>query len=342
VSNFSFYNLNIQNEVGVAMRRLVLLICTTCLAFAQTQIVRSPKVDPAIPSYVRTGTLTGTIESIGADSLGDVWDEWQQAFRSLHPEVQFKVVQTLSKTAFDALMAGTVPLIHMAREMTIPEYQAFEKKWGYPPTKVLICFDAFIVFVNGTNPIKEIGMDQLDAILSTTRVAGYQKDIETWGDLGERGEWAKRQIHVYFRAEGTATRTVVKDMVLQKGTFKTTIIDKPDFPSIADAVMTDANGLAVGTLATWYTRNRTLAVIPLQGKAAIMPFQEEVTTGRYPMSKAYFLYVNKAPGQNLSPLLSEFLHYTLSREGQQAVAQSSLYPLPADVAAMNRKRIRNN
>ena len=324
------------------MRRFALAFFAAGIAFAQIQIQRAPRVDPAIPSYVRTGPMTGTIESIGADSLGDVWDEWTQGFRAQHPQVQFKVVQTLSKTAFDALMAGTVPLIHMAREMTVPEYQAFEKKWGYPPTKVLICFDAFIVFVNGTNPLKEIGMDQLDALLSTTRNAGYPKDVATWGDLGGRGDWAKRSIHVYFRAEGTASRAVVKEMVLQKGTFKSTIIDKPDYPSIADAVMTDANGLALGTLATWYTRNRTLAVAPLQSKEAIMPTQEDVTSARYPMSKAYFLYLNRAPGTAIPPLLSEFLHYALSREGQQAVAQSSLYPLPADVAAMNRKRLRNN
>ncbi|MDR3684336.1 MAG: substrate-binding domain-containing protein [Geothrix sp.] len=324
------------------MRRFILAICTTCLAFAQTQILRMPKVDPAIPTYVSSGSLTGTIESIGADSLADVWDEWQQAFRAQHPGVQFKVVQTLSKTALDALMAGTVPLIHMAREMTIPEYQAFEKKWGYPPTKVLICFDAFIVFVNSSNPIKEIGMDQLDAVLSTTRAAGYPKDIETWGDLGGRGDWAKRPIHVYFRAEGTASWSVVKDLVLQKGTFKPKIIDKPDYPSIADAVLTDANGLAIGTLATWYSRNRTLAVIPLQGRDALMPTQENVTSGRYPMSKGFFLYVNHAPGKALPPVLAEFLNFALSREGQQAVAQSSLYPLPADLAAMNRRRLRSN
>lgn len=322
------------------MRRLILVFLAACLASAQTQVQRAPRVDLAIPAYARTEPMTGTIESIGADSLGDVWDEWAQSFKAQHPKVQFKVVQTLSKTGFDALMGGTVPLIHMAREMTVPEYQAFEKKWGYPPTKVLICFDAFIVFVNGTNPIREIGMDQLDALLSTTRNAGYQKDIGTWGDLGGRGEWSKRSIHVYFRAEGTASRAVVKEMVLQKGAFKSSIIDKPDYPSIADAVMTDANGLAIGTLATWYTRNRTLAVTPLQSKEAIMPTQEDVTSARYPMSKAYFLYVNRAPGKALPPLLAEFLHFTLSREGQQAVAQSSLYPLPADVAALNRKRLR--
>jgi len=325
------------------LRRLVLLICTTCLAFAQSQILRMPKVDPAIPSYAYSGPLLGgTIESSGADSLADVWDEWQQGFRSLHPGVEFRVVQTLTKTAFDALMAGTVPIIHTARELSIPEYQAFEKKWGYPPTKVLVCFDAYIVFVNSSNPIKELGMDQLDAALSTSRAAGYPKDVETWGDLGGRGDWAKRPIHVYFRAEGTASWAVVKELVLQKGEFKAKLIDKPDGPSIADAVITDSNGLAIGTLATWYTRNRTLAVTPLHGRDALLPTQENVVSGRYPMSKGFYLYVNRAPGKALPPVLTEFLHFALSQEGQQAVARSSLYPLPADLAAMNRKRVRIN
>lgn len=323
------------------MRRFALAFFALCLASAQTQVLHMPKVDADIPAYVRSEPMTGTVESIGADSLADVWDEWQQGFKSLHPQVQFRVIQTLSKTAFDALMAGTVPLIHMAREMTLPEYQAFEKQWGYPPTKILICFDAFIVFVNGTNPVRAISMEQLDAVLSTTRNSGYPNDIATWGELGARGEWLKRPLHVYFRAEGTASRAVVKEMVLRKGTYKPSIIDKPDYPSIADTVLTDASGLALGTLATWYTRNRTLAVIPFQGKEAILPLQQEVTSGRYPMSKAYFLYLNKAPGKALSPLLLEFLGYALSRDGQQAVALSSLYPLPAEIAAMARKRLRN-
>jgi len=323
------------------MRRFALAFFAICLASAQTQVLHMPKVDAGIPAHVRAEPLTGTIESIGADSLADVWDEWQQGFKALHPQVQFRVIQTLSKTGFEALMAGTTPLIHMAREMTLPEFQAFEKQYGYPPTKILICFDAFIVFVNGTNPIREISMEQLDAVLSTTRNGAYPTNIETWGDLGGRGEWLKRPIHVYFRAEGTASHAVVKEMVLQKGTFKPTIISKPDYPSIADTVMTDAGGLALGTLATWYTRNRTLAVIPFHGKEAVMPLQPEVTSGRYPMSKAYFLYLNKTPGKPLAPLLLEFLSYALSRDGQQAVAQSSLYPLPAEIAAMNRKRLRN-
>ena len=52
--------------------------------------------------------------------------------------------------------------------------------------------------------------------------------------------------------------------------------------------------------------------------------------------------MNRAPGKPLPPAISEFLQYLLSRQGQTAVAQASLYPVPADIAQLYRKRLRGN
>nr|WP_275976471.1 substrate-binding domain-containing protein [Geothrix alkalitolerans] len=295
-------------------------------------------------SYAATQNVNATIESVGADSLTDVWEEWKTGFRAVQPQVQFRVVNGLSTTAVKALMDGTVPMIHMARELTLDEHQAFEKKFGYAPTKLVVCYDAFIVFVNAGNPIKDIGMDQLDAAFSTTRNAGYHKDsaVDAWGDLGVRGDYAKRPIHLYMRAEGTASRSAIRDLVLLKGKYKTTVHDEVDWPSIAEAVMTDANGLGIATLSNWLSRNKTLAVTPLQAKDPVPPTQENVVSGKYPLSRTYYFYLNRAPGKALAPALSEFLQFVLSRQGQTAVTQASLYPLPAEIAQLYRKRLRSN
>nr|WP_279341585.1 substrate-binding domain-containing protein [Geothrix sp. SG200] len=295
-------------------------------------------------SYAATQNVNATIESVGADSLTDVWEEWKTGFRAVQPQVQFRVVNGLSTTAVKALMDGTVPMIHMARELTLDEYQAFEKKFGYAPTKLVVCYDAFIVLVNAGNPIKDIGMDQLDAAFSTTRNAGYHKDsaVDTWGDLGVRGDYAKRPIHPYMRAEGTASRSAIRDLVLLKGKYKPTVHDEVDWPSIAEAVMTDGNGLGIATLSNWLSRNKTLAVTPLQAKDPVPPTQENVVSGKYPLSRTYYFYLNRAPGKALAPALSEFLQFILSRQGQTAVTQASLYPLPAEIAQLYRKRLRSN
>ncbi|HJV37734.1 MAG TPA: substrate-binding domain-containing protein [Geothrix sp.] len=326
------------------MRPFLLAIATSTLLLGQGVVQHASKLDPGLPSYAATQNVNATIESVGADSLTDVWEEWKTGFRAVQPQAQFRVVNGLSTTAVKALMDGTVPMIHMARELTLDEHQAFEKKFGYAPTKLVVCYDAFIVFVNAGNPIKDIGMDQLDAAFSTTRNAGYHKDsaVDTWGDLGVRGDYAKRPIHPYMRAEGTASRSAIRDLVLLKGKYKTTVHDEVDWPSIAEAVMTDGNGLGIATLSNWLSRNKTLAVTPLQAKDPVPPTQENVVSGKYPLSRTYYFYLNRAPGKALAPALSEFLQFILSRQGQTAVTQASLYPLPAEIAQLYRKRLRSN
>ncbi|HEY3399462.1 MAG TPA: substrate-binding domain-containing protein [Geothrix sp.] len=326
------------------MRPFLLALVASTVLLSQGVPQYVPKVDPSLPPYAPALAIDTAVESIGADSLTDVWEEWKAGFKTVQPRAQFKVTQTLSTTAVKALMENTVPMIHLARELTMDEYQAFEKKFGYTPTKLVVCYDAFIVFVNGANPIKDIGMDQLDAAYSTTHLGGYKtgSSVDTWGDLGVRGDYSKRPIQLYMRAEGTASRSAIRDLVLLKGKYKPTVKDMADWPSIAEAVMTDASGLGIATLSNWLARNKTLAVTPLRAKDPVAPTQENVVSGKYPLARTYYFYVNRAPGKPVSPALSEFLQFVLSRQGQTAVTQASLYPLPADIAQLYRKRLRSN
>jgi phosphate transport system substrate-binding protein len=228
--------------------------------------------------------------------------------------------------------------------LTLEEHQAFEKKFGYTPLKLVVCYDAFIVFVNAGNPIREISMEQLDAAYSSTRNAGYRLDttVETWGDLGVRGDYSKRTINAYMRVEGTAARSTIRDLVLLKGKYKPSVKEGLEWGSIAESVMTDAAGIGIGTLSNWLSRNKTLAVIPLHARDAVPPNQENVVSGKYPMARTYYFYVNRAPDKPLTPALSEFLQYIFSLQGQLAVAQATLYPLPAEIAQLYRRRLRSN
>lgn len=326
------------------MRMFLLAFAASTLLLSQGVPQTAPRVDPKLPSYAPIMAVDTPIESIGADSLTDVWDEWRAGFKTLQPRAQFKVTQTLSTTAIKALMDNTVPMIHLARELSLEEHQAFEKKFGYAPLKLVVCYDAFIVFVNAGNPIKDISMEQLDAAYSSTHNAGLKTEgsTDTWGDLGVRGDYAKRTINPYMRAEGTAARVAIRDTVLLKGRYKPTVKDAVDWASIAESVMTDASGIGIGTLSNWLSRNKTLAVTPLQAREAVAPTQENVVSGKYPLARTYYFYVNRGPNKVLAPALSEFLQYVLSLQGQVAVTQASLFPLPPEIAQLYRKRLRNN
>jgi phosphate transport system substrate-binding protein len=329
------------------MRTFLFAFAASTALFSQGVLLYTPQVDRNLRTYRPIQQAAAVIESSGTDSLTDAWNEWMAGFKALQPKAQFKVNQGLSSVAIKAFMENQVALIHLGRELTPDENQAFQKKFGYNPTKVVVCFDAYIVFVNAANPIRDIGMDQLDAAYSTTRLGGYKASssnasVDTWGDLGVGGDLAKRPIRAYMRAEGTASRSTIRDMVLLKGSYKPSVVDMEDWSGIAEAVMTDISGLGIGTLSNWLSRNKTLAVTPFHAKEPVPPSQESVISGKYPLSRTYYFYLNRAPDQTLSPTVTEFLQYVLSFQGQTAVVQASLVPLPAEIAQGYLKRLRIN
>ena len=65
----------------------------------------------------------------------------------------------------------------------------------------------------------------------------------------------------------------------------------------------------------------------------VEPTKENFQNRTYPLARSVFIYLNRPPGNCLDSKLSEFLHYILSREGQEDVARSGAYlPLTADGA----------
>ena len=75
--------------------------------------------------------------------------------------------------------------------------------------------------------------------------------------------------------------------------------------------------------------------IPLSKKAGD-PFVEadaaNATSGKYPLARILYVYVNKKPNQPLSPLEAEFAKMILSKTGPEVVVKDGFVPLPAKLA----------
>ena len=297
------------------------------------------KVSPAIPPYVVGAKVKGTLEIPGTDALQELGEEWNKVFKARHPEANLAYVSKLSKEAVADLVEGRKALIISAREMTPDEMNKFKAAFGYQPMRIPVCLDATIVFVNRSNPLAFITMEELDAIYSKTRLSGAKEAITTWGGLQMRGDLAKRNINAYSRAEGSATRSTFKSVALKNGEFRAGILDKEDSPALAEAIAMDEVGIAYGPLSAWSTGNKVLPVVPFQGTEARFPNQENITSSRYPMPRLYFAYVNRAPGKPLDPAINEFLHFALSQEGQNAVAEVGLLPGPPEFLTIALKRL---
>jgi phosphate transport system substrate-binding protein len=58
---------------------------------------------------------------------------------------------------------------------------------------------------------------------------------------------------------------------------------------------------------------------------------DDVKSGKYPLSRYLYVYINKAPGKPLDPLVKEYVKLILSKEGQEVVVKDGYLPLPASI-----------
>lgn len=144
----------------------------------------SREVDPALPEYQATGGVSGSLISVGSDTLNNVMTFWADAFRAKYPSITVQIEGKGSATAPPALIAGTAQLGPMSREMKQEEIDAFEAKFGYKPTALRVGVDALAVFAHKDNTIPGLTLAQVDGIFSSTRKFGAPSDITEWGQLG--------------------------------------------------------------------------------------------------------------------------------------------------------------
>lgn len=297
------------------------------------------KVSDTLPHYQPKVAVKGPLEIPITDSLADLGDEWARGFRKHHPEGKLIFLPKLSTDALKPFLGGTSSLVILSRELTQAELQGFQGRFSYLPIRIPVCLDANVVFVNKDNPLTAITMEQLDAIYSKARHGGASAPARVWGDLGVKGELAKQTINAYSRAEGTAVRSSIAQLVLLNGEFRPGIIDAQDPSSLAERVSMDSAGIAIGPLASWYSLNKILAVTPYHGTEPRYPTQDMVTTSKYPMPRLYYAYLNRAPGKPVDPVLGETVNYLLSQEGQGLAAEVGLLPGPPEFISMALKRL---
>ena len=294
-------------------------------------------VDPAIPGYEKTSGVSGNLSSVGSDTLANLMTLWAEEYKKAYPNVNIQIQAAGSSTAPPALTEGTANLGPMSRAMKDNELQAFEEKFGYKPTAVPVAIDALAVFVHKDNPIKQLTMQQVDGIFSATKLCGGS-DISKWGDLGLTGEWADKPIQLFGRNSVSGTYGYFKEEGLCKGDFKANVNEQPGSASVVQSISSTIN--AIGYSGIGY-RTASVRAVPLVNKKGEVEEANETNalSGKYPLARFFYVYVNKAPNKPLSPLEAEFVKLVLSQQGQQVVVKDGYIPLPAKVVEKTKKEL---
>ncbi len=286
-------------------------------------------VDSAVPTYEKASGISGNLSSVGSDTLANLMTLWAEEFKRVYPNVNIQIQAAGSSTAPPALTESTSNLGPMSRKMKDKERDAFEKKFGYKPTAVPVAIDALAVYVNKDNPIEGITIPQVDAVFSSTRKCGYESDITTWGQLGLEGDWKDRSIQLYGRNSVSGTYGYFKKKALCKGDYKNNVNEQPGSASVVQSVTSSINGIGYSGIGYKTSGVRAAPLAKKAGDAFVEATPENAVSGKYPLARFLYVYVNKHPNVPLAPLEREFLEMVLSLSGQQGVIKAGFIPLPA-------------
>ena len=330
-----------------------------------------------LPEYKPTQTMSGTIRQWGSNYLADSTLEksFEDGFHKYHPNVKFENNLGSTFIGIAGLYAKRAELAPMGRRATWDELQGYQRVFNTLPVEIAMAtgsYDvagwtfALVVFVNKDNPIAQLTFEQLDGIFGAERDGGWNgnewdptaargpdKNIRTWGQLGLKGEWADKPIHVYaynlnYHFPRDFSEKVMKgsnkwNEQMKEYSNKTRAAsgtdEGKDFATLLGAgeqmtadVSKDRYGITYTGILYRNAGVKTVALARASGAPFVAPTLETVQDRSYPLTREVYYYTNRAVGKTIDPLVKEYLRFVLSREGQEAVQRDGKYlPLAATI-----------
>lgn len=299
----------------------------------------------------------GVIRISGTELTQHLIHLWEDNFLKRNPNIRFG--DYFVPSGFAGLASGTADICVIGHSAWRSDLESFEEVFGYPPLEIMFATGGFderkgntpgvIIFVNRENPLSALTIREVDGIFGAERSGGWQgtkwstesarsaaQDIRTWGQLGLRGEWSDKPIHVYGLDHTLSNWSELIQRVAFKGGDKWNPAMK-EFVRGGTEVPADVqlvNAVAQDRYAIGFDLMRVIeknsAVKPLalsagEGEPFVRPTRETLYRRTYLLSNAVYIYINRPPGRRISPRIREFLTYILSRQGQEDVMNDGMF-----------------
>ena len=286
--------------------------------------------------------------SAGSETMEDLMTAWAAAFAKEQPGIELQVEARGSATGYVALVEGRSQLAPMSRAMTRQELDLFEERRGHRPVPIRVAYDAVAVCVHRENPLRGLTLAQLDGIFSADQECGGGP-IREWGTL-IYGPLARRPIRPVGREQFSGTHDYFRDRVLCGGHFRGDVREERDSESVIRAVASDPTAIGYAGADYGASGVHTVALALNDEGPYVLPILEvadqdhhktyaNVVSGRYPLSRPFYIYIDKQPGERLPDHVDAFMQMVLSPGGQEIVARVGFVPLPQSMLEKERLKL---
>ncbi len=257
----------------------------------------------------------GAITAKGSDTLVILAQKWAEVYMSKNPATKIQVTGGGSGTGFAALQNRTTDLANASRKIKSGETAECIKAFGKRPTEYKVALDGLSIYVNEGNSITELDLEQLEKI--------FTGKVRNWKDLGG----PDAPIVVYSRENSSGTYEFFKEHVLKGADFVASAQTMPGTAALLQAVAKDKNSIGYGG-AAYGAGAKHLKVKANASSPAIEPTDETVISGKYPIWRYLYIYVN--PNLDKGEV-ADYLKWIRSDEGQALVQQIGYYSLPENL-----------
>lgn len=258
-------------------------------------------------------TWAGEITVKGSDTLVILAQKWAETYMGQHSDVKIQVTGGGSGIGFAALQNQTTDLCDASRQAKPAEIAKCIVAFGKRPLEYKVALDGLSVYVNESNPLKEITLDQLHQI--------FTGHVKNWKELGG----PDAPITIYSRENSSGTYEFFKEHVLHGDDFASSAQTMPGTAAIIQAVGRDQGGIGYGG-AAYGSGVKHLSVKKDTDSPAVEPTEENVENQSYPIWRYLYVYVNPALDKGD---IAAYLDWIRSDDGQKIVKDVGYYPLPA-------------
>jgi len=293
-------------------------------------------VDPKLPPYRPASGVSGTISGFGEGAASEQVVRWVEAFGKLVPQLGCEIAGRPGTG--DELARGLRGFEARSRALRPEELEAFVQIAKHEPTVVRVSLDVLAIYVHAKNPVAKLTLAQVEAIFSPTRKRGAPEDLTTWGQLGLTGEWVTRPVATSCPGGDAPSSRFFREVVLAGGDLKPNVADRKSIDALLAAVKADPGAIAFAPIGAKPSGFRAVPIVGMEDRP-YEPTEADAASGRYPLSRSIYLYVNRTPGKPLPSPVREFVRYVLSREGQEVLAASGSGTLSAGLAAKERAKV---
>jgi phosphate transport system substrate-binding protein len=261
----------------------------------------------------------GNIIVKGSDTLVILAQKWAEVYMAKNKNVTIQVTGGGSGTGFAALQNKSTDLCNASRKIKTSELQNCIKAFGKRPLEFPVALDGLSVYVNTENPIKELTLQQIEAI--------FTGKVKNWKEVGG----PDAQITLYSRENSSGTYEFFKEHVLKGKDFASSAQAMPGTAALIQAVARDKNGIGYGG-AAYGQGVKHLLIKKDDSSPAIEPVEENIVNGTYPIWRYLYVYVNP---DLYKGEIAEYLKWIRSDEGQKIVKDIGYYPLPKNLRSSN-------